>query len=118
MKMKVINELVQNTYLAMHAGFTSASVGTVYNYANLAIKHNNPNALKGVYPNVELDYPKLLFSHGKLLRPIDPKVEVVPEGIKFSWDPNTQLTYESAHDQVYMIANCPGKKEMFFIKSR
>jgi len=117
MKMKVINELVQNTYWAMHAGFTAASAGTVYNYANLAIKHNNPNALKGVYPNVELDYPKLLFSHGKLLQPIDPKVEVVPEGLKFSWDPSTQLTYESAHDQVSMIAYCPEKKEMFFIKS-
>jgi len=117
MKMKVINELVQNTYLAMHAGFTAASVGTVYNYANLAIKHNNPNALKGVYPNIEVDFPKVLFSHGNLLQPIDPKVEVVPEGLKFSWDPSTQLTYESAHDQVSMIAYCPEKKEMFFIKS-
>jgi len=117
MKMKVINDLVQNTYLAMHAGFTAASAGTVYNYANLAIKHNNPNALKGVYPNIEVDFPKVLFSHGNLLQPIDPKVEVVPEGLKFSWDPSTQLTYESAHDQVSMIAYCPEKKEMFFIKS-
>jgi len=117
MKMKVVNELVQNTYLAMHAGFTAASAGTVYNYANLAIKHNNPNALKGVYPNIEVDYPKVLFSHGNLLQPIDPKVEVVPEGLKFSWDPSTQLTYESAHDQVSMIAYCPEKKELFFIKS-
>jgi len=117
MKMKVINELVQNTYWAMHAGFTAASTGTVYNYANLAIKHNNPNALKGVYPNIEVDFPKVLFSHGNLLQPIDPNVEVVPEGLKFSWDPSTQLTYESAHDQISMIAYCPEKKEMFFIKS-
>ena len=117
MKMKVVNELVQNTYLAMHAGFTAASAGTVYNYANLAIKHNNPNALKGVYPNIEVDYPKVLFSHGNLLQPIDPKVEVVAEGLKFSWDPSTQLNDESALDQVSMIAYCPEKKEMFFIKS-
>jgi len=117
MKMKVINELVQNTYWAMHAGFTAVSAGTVHNYANLAIKHNNPNALKGVYPNIEVDYPKVLFSHGNLLQPIDPKVEVVAEGLKFSWDPSTQLNDESALDQVSMIAYCPEKKEMFFIKS-
>jgi hypothetical protein len=117
MKMKVINELVQNTYLAMHAGFTAASTGTVYNYANLAIKHNNPNALKGVYPNVELDYPKLLFSHGNLETPVDPKVEVVPEGLKFSWDPSTQCKGEDSQDQVSMVAYCPEKQEMLFIKS-
>jgi hypothetical protein len=117
MKMKVINELVQNTYLAMHAGFTAASAGTVSNYANLAIKHNNPNALKGVYPNVELDYPKLLFSHGNLETPIDPKVEVVLEGLKFSWDPSTQCKGEDSQDQVSMVAYCPEKKEMLFIKS-
>jgi hypothetical protein len=117
MKMKVINELVQNTYLAMHAGFTAASTGTVYNYANLAIKHNNPNALKGVYPNVELDYPKLLFSHGNLDTPIDPKVEVVPEGLKFSWDPSTQCKGEDSQDQVSMVAYCPEKQDMLFIKS-
>jgi hypothetical protein len=117
MKMKVINDLVQNTYLAMHAGFTAASTGTVYNYANLAIKHNNPNALKGVYPNVELDYPKLLFSHGNLETPVDPKVEVVPEGLKFSWDPSTQCKGEDSQDQVSMVAYCPEKQEMLFIKS-
>jgi hypothetical protein len=117
MKMKVINELVQNTYLAMHAGFTAASAGTVHNYANLAIKHNNPNALKGVYPNVELDYPKLLFSHGNLETPVDPKVEVVLEGLKFSWDPSTQCKGEDSQDQVSMIAYCPEKQEMLFIKS-
>jgi hypothetical protein len=117
MKMKVINELVQNTYLAMHAGFTAASNGTVYNYANLAIKHNNPNALKGVYPNVELDYPKILFSHGNLETPIDPKVEVVLEGLKFSWDPSTQCKGEDSQDQVSMVAYCPEKQEMLFIKS-
>jgi hypothetical protein len=117
MKMKVINELVQNTYLAMHAGFTAASTGTVYNYANLAIKHNNPNALKGIYPNVELDYPKLVFSHGNLEIPIDPKVEVVPEGLKFSWDPSTQCKGEDSQDQVSMVAYCPEKQEMLFIKS-
>jgi hypothetical protein len=117
MKMKVINELVQNTYLAMHVGFTAASAGTVCNYANLAIKHNNPNALKGVYPNVELDYPKLLFSHGSLEKPVEPKVEVVPEGLKFSWDPSTQCKGEDSQDQVSMVAYCPEKQEMLFIKS-
>jgi hypothetical protein len=117
MKMSLTNELMNNTYPAMHAGFTAASVGTVYNYANLAVKHNNPNALNGVYPNVEIDYPKVLFSHGNLLQPVDPKVEVVPEGLKFSWDPSTQSNGMDAIDQVSMIAYCPEKKTMAFVKS-
>lgn len=77
------------------------------NYYNAAAVNLRKNALSGVYPEISLDYSKLLVTKGKLNTPEDPAVRLDEFGVIFSW--NTELRTREDHfsDQVMMLAYFP-----------
>jgi hypothetical protein len=64
--MKVVNEILKPSIHAIRAGFRLAVAGTDRNEYNEAVSYNKKNALQGVYPNISLDYTKVLMSMGTL----------------------------------------------------
>lgn len=102
-EMKVVNEFFYFMTDFLKAGFGLAAQGTTKNYHNLATSYNKKNALKGVYPNIEMDYTKALLSTGDLLEAQNPVVEAVPEGLKFNWD-LPEVNSRSGEDQVMILA--------------
>lgn len=114
--MKVIMDFFRSTDSLIQTGFNPKARGTTKNYHNLAIAYNKPNALKGFYPEVEIDYPKIRISAGDLPQPENPVVEPVEAGLKFSWNTDG-LTWPYNQDQVMLLAYAPAKKEHLFINS-
>ena len=78
-KMTVVNKFFYHMSALLKVGFSIAARGTTKNYYNLAVSYNKKYALKGEYPEIEMDYPNVLISQGSLLPAINPVVEVVPE---------------------------------------
>lgn len=101
--MTVINEFFYFMGAFLKAGFSLAAKGTTKNYHNLATSYNKKNALKGVYPNIEMDYTKALLSTGDLPEAQNPIAEPVAEGLKFSWD-LPEVNSLSGEDQVMILA--------------
>jgi hypothetical protein len=115
-KMTVVNEFLYYMSALLKVGFSIAARGTTKNYYNLAVSYNKKYALKGEYPDIEMDYPNVMISQGNLLPAINPVVEVVPEGLKFSWD---QLDYPDDarnHDQVMLLAYAPASRKIRLIR--
>ena len=111
MGMKLINGFFYQMYGFVKESFAPSCRGTVYNYQNLYVRYNKPGALKGYYPNLEIDYSKIIFSVGNLPQPVSAKVERIAEGLKFSWDTTLNCSSPECMDQVMMMACFPGGLE-------
>lgn len=115
-QMKVINEFFTGMAQLLKTGFDPEARGTTKNYLNLAVEYNKPNALKGYFPDVEIDYPKIIISAGNLSQAFNPTVEMVAEGLRFNWDLQHNIPQENS-DRVMLLAYAPNSKEMSFNNS-
>jgi hypothetical protein len=85
-KMTVVNEILKPSIQAIRSGFRLAVAGTDKNEYNEAVSYNKKNALQGAYPNISLDYSKVLLSMGTLPVAINPSINQAEEKITFNWE--------------------------------
>ena len=82
-------------------GFEQSTKGTRCNAFNIATSYNKKNALKGEYPNINVDYTKVVLSSGKLPLATDLKLSKTEGGLLLEWNP--EYTRENRDDLV-MVA--------------
>ena len=85
-------------------------------FANLAIRktalsaaysHNFHSAINGQYPNLSVDYSKMMISKGRLPGLISPQIELLEPGkLKISWE-NGNNKQTSYNDQLMLMLYCP-----------
>ncbi|MGY4386278.1 hypothetical protein ACVWYN_003329 [Pedobacter sp. UYP24] len=83
----------------------------VNNTANSNIKLN---ALKGTYPDITIDFPKVLVSKGDLKPAENPKVEKVAEGLKFTWDTTPDMAWPELTDQAMLLVYFPADRKALY----
>lgn len=76
----------------------------VNNVANSAIKLYS---LKGVYPNIEIDFTKLVLSRGDLAIAVSPEVAIAENGLVFSWSNGPEMEWPDSTDQVMLLTYFP-----------
>jgi len=104
-KIKLLTSFLSNMHDFLMMTFRPEARGTVNNWYNLAIKYNNPQAIKGTFPNLEIDYGKVVLSKGTLEQPVNPKAERTADGVKFSWD--VSKLDQNSKDQVMLMIYFP-----------
>lgn len=90
-----------------------------------AVSYTMKNSFKfeGTTASKVLDISLVKVSRGSLLGPQDPKVERVPEGIKFSWTDNSWQAAATPYDHVFVFLHSAdgvlsGSKWEFFGNTR
>lgn len=84
------------------------SAGANMSGFNAAMAYTLGNAVKGVFPDFEIDYPKLLISKGNLPGAINPSaVSVLAGKIDFTWDNNSLDFGAQTTDKVVLAVYCP-----------
>ena len=106
-QMKVVNTFCKIVKPFILYGFAGYIEGTDLSQSNFAISYNKLNALKGTYPNIQMDYPKVSISQGPLLQADASEVAIVPEGLQFNWYVDPNLQWPDFTDQVMMLAYFP-----------
>lgn len=122
-RMRVIMELIKPLNAFINSSFKLAVNGSTRIPQNEAVSVNINAALKGEYPNLEVDYPKVVLSKGDLLPAVNPVVtaDMPPVThhfqamvtIKFKWD-TTDWDEQNRRAQVMMVAYLPDNKNAFF----
>ena len=84
--MAVTMRLLRNMTDFINSSFEIEAKGTVKNQHNLATSYNKKQALKGEYPNISVDYSKVVLSYGKLEIAQNLKMEKTNTGLQISWD--------------------------------
>ncbi|WP_316749932.1 DUF6266 family protein [Pedobacter gandavensis] len=86
-EMAVTTKLLSNMGGFIKLGYGLQARGTVHNAHNLATSYHKKHALTGQYPNISIDYSKVILSQGQLPETADLKIEKLAGGVEISWDP-------------------------------
>lgn len=93
------------------AGFAIEAKGTDKNPQNLAVSFNKSTAIYGEYPDMSIDYSKVIFSHGKLPFSEDISVTKSLKGLSFSWSKEDVKGYlRRREDMVMILVYFPGMR--------
>jgi hypothetical protein len=88
---------------------------------NKSLQHNEvytylrKNAIKGEYPSLEVDYAKVILTMGDMPLPPDPTVEIIEEGLKFTWAQVLEMFGAHWTDQVMLAAYFPELKKAIYL---
>ncbi len=82
---------------------------------NVALSQLMAQAVGGVYPNVFIDYSKVVVAKGSLKKADNPSVAAPAAGtLRFNWSDNTVLGNATATDKAILVAYCPDKEDCLF----
>ena len=82
-----------------------------------AFAYTYHHALKGTYPNIEIDFSKVMISIGNIPSASDAKVAVVEEGLKFTWDSKFIPIESNWDDQAMVVAYFTAIERAVYITS-
>ncbi|MBB2148684.1 DUF6266 family protein [Pedobacter gandavensis] len=107
--MAVAMDLLKPMKDFINVSFKRESEGSVKNPHNLATSYNKKQALTGDYPNITIDYSKVILSKGTLEMAADLKVSKGTDGLNLSW--NSSIAENGVEDDILMVAvSHPTKK--------
>ncbi|NQX43591.1 hypothetical protein SAMN05421820_11936 [Pedobacter steynii] len=95
--MSVTMDMVRTISEFTNVSFELEVKGTVRNTHNLATSYIKKHAVKGEYPNLSVDYAKVILSNGTLPGANDLKIEKNEKGVLVSWDSRDR------HNDIVMI---------------
>ncbi|WP_342332668.1 DUF6266 family protein [Pedobacter sp. FW305-3-2-15-E-R2A2] len=93
--MKVTMVLIKQMKEFITNSFELEARGTVKNAHNLAVSYNKKQALQGEYPNISVDYSKVVLSYGQLPGARDFSISKTETGLILNWNPES---YANGHD--------------------
>ncbi|NQX38534.1 Acetyltransferase (GNAT) domain-containing protein [Pedobacter steynii] len=109
-KMTLVNEILSPSLPAIQVGYRLMVAGTDKNEYNEAVSYNKRNALQGAYPNLSLDYSKVLLSMGTLPAAIHPTISQTDDKITFNWEPTADQAYQYGNDRAMLVVYFPDLK--------
>jgi len=115
-KMTVVNEILSPSLAVIRAGFRLAVAGTDKNEYNEAVSYNKKNAIQGEYPNISLDYTKVLVSMGDLPVAVNPVINQTAKAdeIEFNWEVAADLPIQRYNDRAMLMVYFPELKLTFY----
>ena len=84
---------------------------------NEATSDNFKLATVGEYPDISLDYNKLLVSKGSLPPAENAAVNILPDGIEFTWTVPADIDWNSNNDRSMLLIYYPESGKMIYILS-
>lgn len=112
-RMSVISPFLNLVKLYLQVGFQLAAFKNQNSANNSAKSYNLKYAIKGEYPNQEIDYPAVRLSEGNLALPLNPTAESATDGIRFRWGYNAYDPTGTRYDRSMLLVYFP-EKNLFF----
>ncbi|HMI05743.1 MAG TPA: DUF6266 family protein [Pedobacter sp.] len=114
MQMTMVAGFLKHLVEYLNVGFGPDVVDDENAY-NAAMRYNRKNALSGVYPDVVLDYSKVLVSKGDLPGAAGAVVELLDDGLHFVWSNPSDIPYPRGNDQVMLLAYFPALASAIYL---
>lgn len=115
-RMSVLSQIFKLLKLYLRVGFELAGIEKGDSANNCARSYNLKHAIKGEYPDQEIDYPALRLSEGNLALPLNASVESTAEGFRFTWDYDQQDPNGSPYDRTMLMVYFPDHDQPRFFQ--
>lgn len=106
-KMSLVNAFLKPIQQFIKAGFGFAVAGTDKQPYNEAVSYNKKNAIIGEYPHQQIDYRKALISIGDLPAAVNPTIQLITEGVKFTWENQDSPALTIKDDRTMLLLYFP-----------
>jgi len=117
LKFKIVKSFIADISDFINVGYKLDVAGTTKIPENNAVSYHINEAVTGTYPDLVLDYSKVLVSRGKLPVPLNPTVELVGDVLKFKWDIDPKSDWKRKRDQVMLLAYKTATQEPDYVLS-
>lgn len=114
---KIINRLLSPINGFINLGFMFEIIGTTHNQHNAATSQNMPYALKGHYPDLEVDYSKVMVSKGKLPMARAATATATESNITINWMYDNRLDFSLRNDRVMALFFYPKTNSAIYFLS-
>jgi len=115
-KMSVLKPIITLLKLYIRVGFQLSGIQKADSANNCARSYNLKHAIKGGYPDQEIDYPFLRLSEGGLSIPLAASAESTDDGIKFTWQYDPQDPNGSPYDRTMLMVYFPDADQPRFFQ--
>lgn len=109
MALQKMNVFLRDIKGFLKIGFELEAKGTTANAFNHAFKQNRKQ-VTGIYPDVSIDYAKIMVTKGKMPVVENAKASILTDRLKVSWDTRIIKGETDGDDQVLLLAYFPGEK--------
>jgi hypothetical protein len=109
-RMKVVNEFTRMITDYVRIGFELDAAPTTKTANNLAKSYQLLHGLKGEYPNLEIDYPKVRVTSGTLEVVQNPTIVLEGSALNFSWENDKIRDNNFEDDQLMILVYYPDRK--------
>lgn len=106
-KITVVNKFLRATIGIINVGFELEVAGTYQNSYNAATSYNAKNATHGEYPNISMDYSKVLISKGTLEPARNPQANLNGSLLTLNWELSDDLDWGIKNDRTMLLIYCP-----------
>ncbi|SMD14208.1 DUF6266 family protein [Pedobacter nyackensis] len=117
LRFKIVKSFIAVISGFINVGYKLDVAGTTKIPENNAVSYHINEAVTGTYPDLVLDYSKVLISRGKLSGPLNPTVELEGDVLKFKWDVDPKSDWKRKRDQVMLLAYKTATHESDYIVS-
>ncbi|HET6556805.1 MAG TPA: DUF6266 family protein, partial [Prolixibacteraceae bacterium] len=109
-KFSLVVKFLRPLTALLRIGFKEA--GSRLSGFNAAMSYVMENAVMGIYPDLDIDYTKVLVCRGNLPGALNPAVVSVVAGqVDFTWENNTWDAGANAGDKVVLVVYNPAKQK-------
>lgn len=109
---KIRSELFKTVLDFINVGFSIEGVLINQNGFNTAII-NNLRVVKGTFPDLAVNFEKVMLSKGSLKPAENWKVTPTMAGLEYTWDTDPHMAWPDATDQVMLLAYFPKQKKAY-----
>ena len=116
-KMALVIKFLRPALAFVNAGFELETAGTDKNPHNAAVSYNTKNATQGAYPDISLDYSKVLLSKGLLKPAVSAVVGLTGTLLTFTWAVDPDMDWGIKNDRAMLLVYCPELNQSVYILS-
>lgn len=116
-KMALIVKFLSPALAFLNVGFELEVQGTDKNPHNAAVSYNAKNAIQGQYPDITLDYSKVLLSKGILEPAIMPAAAFTGTLLELSWQVAADMDWGIKNDRTMLFIYCPEQDKAVYVLS-
>lgn len=98
----------------INVGFRSAATGRL-TAMNAAMSYNVKNAVKGEFPDFEVDFERVLFSRGSLTGASRASANAEAGGLVYDWESSEATNIDASDEVVFMAYNSDRKEAVYTI---
>jgi len=115
MATKIVSVFLKPLKSFINIGYELIAKKRKTNQYNEVYTYLRKNAVKGTYPDLEIDYEKVLLTSGKMPLPPNPMVVVTESGLSFTWDQEGEVRGAHWTDQVMLVAYFPVLNQAIYL---